>query len=237
MFERFTDRARKVMALANLEAQRLEQPYVGAEHILLGLVQEGSGVGANVLRNLGVELRVVRREVEKLVKSESEAAPPGKLPMTARAKRIVDNAITEARSLSHNYVGTEHLLLGLLVEHEGVPAQVFASLNLKREVVRAEILNLLGTGGPGEPDVLGGKVNDAVRGVLVRHEVGRAALELEAQIAKCKEEAVQRGAYEQAAQYRDMGKELDFVLLQLAATLSSGAGDQGSPPPAPGGDA
>ena len=113
MFERLTDRARKVMALANQEAQRFNHEYIGTEHILLGLVKEGSGVGANVLKNLGIDLRKVRLEVEKLVKSGPEMVTMGKLPQTPRAKKVIEYAIEEARNLNHNYVGTEHLLLGL----------------------------------------------------------------------------------------------------------------------------
>ncbi|QOJ18391.1 MAG: ATP-dependent Clp protease ATP-binding subunit [Phycisphaeraceae bacterium] len=146
MFERLTDRARKVMALANQEAQRFNHEYIGTEHILLGLVKEGSGVGANVLKNLDVDLRKVRLEVEKLVKSGPEMVTMGKLPQTPRAKKVIEYAIEEARNLNHNYVGTEHLLLGLLREHDGVAAQVLMNLGLKLEQVREEVLNLLGAG-------------------------------------------------------------------------------------------
>ena len=146
MFERFTDRARKVMALANQEAQRFNHEYIGTEHVLLGLVKEGSGVGANVLKNLDIDLRKVRLEVEKLVKSGPDMVTMGKLPQTPRAKKVIEYSIEEARSLNHNYVGTEHLLLGLLREHEGVAAQVLMNLGLKLEEVREEVLNLLGAG-------------------------------------------------------------------------------------------
>jgi len=156
MFERFTDRARKVMALANQEAQRFNHEYIGTEHILLGLVKEGSGVGANVLKNLEVDLRKVRLEVEKLVKSGPDMVTMGKLPQTPRAKKVIEYAIEEARSLNHNYVGTEHLLLGLLREHEGVAAQVLMNLGLKLEEVREEVLNLLGAGVDPEEATAGG---------------------------------------------------------------------------------
>ena len=154
MFERFTDRARKVMALANQEAQRFNHEYIGTEHILLGLVKEGSGVGANVLKNLDVDLRKVRVEVEKLVKSGPEMVTMGKLPQTPRAKKVIEYAIEEARNLNHNYVGTEHLLLGLLREHDGVAAQVLMNLGLKLEEVREEVLNLLGAGVEGEEEAV-----------------------------------------------------------------------------------
>ena len=155
MFERLTDRARKVMALANQEAQRFNHEYIGTEHILLGLVKEGSGVGANVLKNLDIDLRKVRLEVEKLVKSGPEMVTMGKLPQTPRAKKVIEYAIEEARNLNHNYVGTEHLLLGLLREHDGVAAQVLMNLGLKLEEVRDEVLNLLGAGV--EPEEQGGE--------------------------------------------------------------------------------
>ncbi len=150
MFERFTDRARKVMALANQEAQRFNHEYIGTEHILLGLVKEGSGVGANVLKNLEVDLRKVRLEVEKLVKSGPDMVTMGKLPQTPRAKKVIEYAIEEARNLNHNYVGTEHLLLGLLREQDGVAAQVLMNLGIKLEEVREEVLNLLGAGAENE---------------------------------------------------------------------------------------
>jgi len=146
MFERFTDRARKVMALANQEAQRFNHEYIGTEHILLGLVKEASGVGANVLKNLDVDIKKLRLEIEKLVKSGPDMVTMGKLPQTPRAKKVIEYAIEEARALNHNYVGTEHILLGLLRETEGIAAQVLMNIGLKLEDVRQEVLNLLGAG-------------------------------------------------------------------------------------------
>ncbi len=150
MFERFTDRARMVMALANQEAQRFNHEYIGTEHVLLGLVKEGSGVGANVLKNRGVDLSKVRAEVEKLeklVKKGPQEVSKSKLPQSTRAKKVIDYAIEEARNLNHNYVGTEHLLLGLLREREGVAGQVLINLGLELDQVRDEVLQLLGAGG------------------------------------------------------------------------------------------
>jgi len=146
MYERFTDRARKVMQLANQEAQRFNHEYIGTEHVLLGLIKEGSGVAANVLKNLDVDLRKIRLEVEKLVQSGPEIVSMGKLPQTPRAKKVIEYSMDEARNLGHNYVGTEHILLGLLREQEGVAAQVLMNLGLKLEDVREEVLNLLGHG-------------------------------------------------------------------------------------------
>src|ERR671921_646425 len=144
MYERFTDRARKVMQLANQEAQRFNHEYVGTEHVLLGLIKEGSGVAANVLKNLDIDLRKIRMEVEKIVQAGPDMVTMGKLPQTPRAKKVIEYSIEEARNLNHSYVGTEHLLLGLLREQEGVAAQVLMNLGLKLDDVREEVLNLLG---------------------------------------------------------------------------------------------
>src|SRR5262245_16108935 len=118
MYERFTDRARKVIQLANQEAQRFNHEFIATEHILLGLVKEASGVAANVLKNLGIDLPRIRQEIERIVQHgpNPEHAQVGKLPHTPRAKKVIEFAIEEARTLNHNYVGTEHLLLGLIRE-------------------------------------------------------------------------------------------------------------------------
>ncbi|MEZ6141430.1 MAG: ATP-dependent Clp protease ATP-binding subunit [Zavarzinella sp.] len=159
MYERFTDRARKVMQLANQEAQRFNHEYIGTEHILLGLVKEGSGVAANVLKNLDVDLRKIRMEVEKIVQTGpgGDQLVLGKLPHTPRAKKVIEYSVEEARTLNHNYVGTEHLLLGLLREQEGVAAQVLMNLGLKLEDVREEVLNLLGHSMPESSEPTGGE--------------------------------------------------------------------------------
>src|SRR5512145_887163 len=164
MYERFTDRARKVMQLANQEAQRFNHEYIGTEHILLGLIKEGSGVAANVLKNLDVDLRKIRLEVEKLVQSGPDMVTMGKLPQTPRAKKVIEYSMEEARNLNHNYVGTEHILLGLLREQEGVAAQVLMNLGLKLEDVREEVLSLLGHGMEGE----GGGGSGGERGGMER---------------------------------------------------------------------
>ncbi len=147
MFDRFTERARKVMTYARQEAIRFNHDYVGTEHILLGLVKEGSGVAANVLENLGVDLEKVRLEVEKLVRTGPATATKGDKPYTSRAKKVLELSMEEARNLDHNYVGTEHLLLGLLRESEGIAAQVLLNLGLKLDDVRNEVMEFL-TGSP-----------------------------------------------------------------------------------------
>jgi len=144
MFDRFTDRAKKVMNLARQEAQRFNHEYLGTEHILLGLVQEGSGVAANVLKNMGIDLTKIRAEVEKIVKTGPSMVTMGQLPFTPRAKKVLELSMEEASNLGHNYIGTEHLLLGLIKENEGIAAQVLLNLNVKLEDVREEVLEFLG---------------------------------------------------------------------------------------------
>jgi ATP-dependent Clp protease ATP-binding subunit ClpC len=143
-YDRFTDRARKVIAYARQEAQRFNHDYIGTEHILLGLIKEGSGVAANVMRNLDVDIKKIRLEVEKMVQSSPDVVTKGQLPLTPRAKKVMEFSLEEARSLGHNYIGTEHILLGLLRENEGVAAHVLMNLGLKLDEVREEVLNLLG---------------------------------------------------------------------------------------------
>ncbi|MBL8840704.1 MAG: ATP-dependent Clp protease ATP-binding subunit [Planctomycetes bacterium] len=162
MFDRFTDRARKVMGLAKAEAQRLNHEYIGTEHILLGLVQEGSGVAANVLKNMNIDLKRIRAEIEKIVKGSPTMVTQGNLPFTPRAKKVLELAVEEASNLGHNYIGTEHLLLGLIKENEGIAARVLLNLGVKLEEVRDEILEFLGAeprnaqGGSGEGAGAGG---------------------------------------------------------------------------------
>jgi len=146
MHDRFTERARKVMSLARLEAQRFYHDYVGTEHILLALVKEGTGVASVVLKKMGVELKEIREEIEKKVKRGSEpVSGKQQLHYTPTAKRVLELAFEEARNLGHHYIGTEHLLLGLLREEDGVAAQVLIGLGLKLDEVREEIHNFLGS--------------------------------------------------------------------------------------------
>jgi ATP-dependent Clp protease ATP-binding subunit ClpC len=144
MFERFTDRARRVMQLANQEAQRLKHEYIGTEHILLGLLKEGSGVAAEVFKSLDIGLDKVRRGIERISPSGPEANSSRRLSQTPRAKKVVEYAIEESRNLKANYVGSEHLLLGLVREEGSPAAQVLESLGLTLSVVRNRIITLLG---------------------------------------------------------------------------------------------
>lgn len=144
MYERFTDRARKVMHLANQEAQRFNHEYLGTEHILLGLVKEGSGVAAAVLRGLDADLRKIRLEIEKRMQSGPEVVTLEKLPFTPRAKSVINHTLAVAQEQGDDYVGTEHLLLGLLRELEGVAGQVLTALGITTEAVQNDIALLLG---------------------------------------------------------------------------------------------
>ncbi|MBU4304301.1 MAG: ATP-dependent Clp protease ATP-binding subunit [Candidatus Omnitrophica bacterium] len=145
MFDRFTERARKVILLAKEEAKRFNHDYIGTEHILLGLIKEGEGVAAAVLQNLDLNLDIIRLEVEKLVQPGPSIVTSGDIPFTPKAKKVIELAMEEARSLGHNYIGTEHLLLGLIRENEGAASQVLLNLGLDLNKVRKEIMELLGT--------------------------------------------------------------------------------------------
>jgi ATP-dependent Clp protease ATP-binding subunit ClpC len=142
----FTERVRKVLAMAREEAARLHHEYVGTEHILLGLIREGEGVAAAVLQNLSVDLEEIQQKIEETVKKGKAAQATGPdLPYTSRAKKVLELAMGEARELNHSYVGTEHLLLGLLREEKGIAAQVLTDAGVNLEAARAETLRLLGT--------------------------------------------------------------------------------------------
>ena len=148
MFERFTDRARRVVVLAQEEARMLNHNYIGTEHILLGLIHEGEGVAARALGSLGVSQEAVRRQVEEII-GQGEQAPVGHIPFTPRAKKVLELALREALQLGHNYIGTEHILLGLIREGEGVAAQVLIKLGADLNRVRQQVIQLL-HGGPGK---------------------------------------------------------------------------------------
>jgi hypothetical protein len=152
VFDKFTERARKAMTLAQDEAQRLGHNYMGTEHLLLGLVREGEGVAAKVLNNLGVSLDRVRSEVEFII-GRGDRVVLGEIGLTPRAKKVIELAVDEARRMGHNYIGTEHLLLGLLREGEGIAAGVLESLGVNLEKVRVTVMQMLASRGatPAEP--------------------------------------------------------------------------------------
>ena len=141
-FDRFTQRARKVLQFAQEEAQRLQHNYIGTEHLLLGLVREGEGLAAKVLISLGVELESVRKAVEDII-GRGDHPVYGEVGLTPRAKKVVELAVDEARCLNHHYIGTEHLLLGLIREGEGIGAGVLENFGLNLQDVRAKTMQLL----------------------------------------------------------------------------------------------
>jgi ATP-dependent Clp protease ATP-binding subunit ClpA len=150
VFERFTDRARRVVVLAQEESRRLDHNFIGTEHILLGLIDEGEGVAAQALAALDIRLEAVRAKVEEIV-GRGDSTPSGHIPFTPRAKKVLELSLREALQLGHSYIGTEHLLLGLIREGEGVAATVLVGLGADLESVRQKVIQIL-TGRPGVPE-------------------------------------------------------------------------------------
>ena len=189
MFERFTDRARRVVVLAQEEARLLNHNYIGTEHILLGLIHEGEGVAAKALESLGISLEAVRNQVQEII-GQGGSSPSGHIPFTPRAKKVLELSLREALQLGHNYIGTEHILLGLIREGEGVAAQVLVKLGADLSRVRQQVIKLLsGYGGPsGEQSsgssreragaVTGGSGGDSASGSLVLDQFGRNLTQL-----------------------------------------------------------
>jgi len=192
MFERFTDRARRVVVLAQEEARLLNHNYIGTEHILLGLIHEGEGVAAKALESLGISLEAVRNQVEEII-GQGGSSPSGHIPFTPRAKKVLELSLREALQLGHNYIGTEHILLGLIREGEGVAAQVLVKLGADLSRVRQQVIQLLsgysGSGGSGEGGThggpgdkagatAGGSGGDSGSGSLVLDQFGRNLTQL-----------------------------------------------------------
>jgi ATP-dependent Clp protease ATP-binding subunit ClpC len=142
VFERFTDRARRVVVLAQEEARLLNHNYIGTEHLLLGLIHEGEGVASQALTSIGISLEDVRQQVQEVI-GEGKSAPMGHIPFTPRAKKVLELSLREALQLKHNYIGTEHVLLGLVAEGEGVAAQVLVKMGATLPAVRSEVLKML----------------------------------------------------------------------------------------------
>jgi ATP-dependent Clp protease ATP-binding subunit ClpC len=185
LFERFTDRARRVVVLAQEEARLLNHNYIGTEHILLGLIHEGEGVAAKALESLGISLEAVRQQVEEII-GQGGSSPSGHIPFTPRAKKVLELSLREALQLGHNYIGTEHILLGLIREGEGVAAQVLVKLGADLSRVRQQVIQLLsgyqGSGGPagekaGAP-AGGGSTENQPTGSLVLDQFGRNLTQL-----------------------------------------------------------
>ena len=172
MFERFTDRARRVVVLAQEEARMLNHNYIGTEHILLGLIHEGEGVAAKALESLGISLDAVRQQVEEII-GQGQQAPSGHIPFTPRAKKVLELSLREALQLGHNYIGTEHILLGLIREGEGVAAQVLVKLGADLNKVRQQVIQLLSGYQGKEPATAGGPAEGTPSTSLVLDQFGR----------------------------------------------------------------
>src|ERR1700748_987271 len=182
MFERFTDRARRVVVLAQEEARMLNHNYIGTEHILLVLIHEGEGVAAKSLESLGISLEGVRSQVEEII-GQGQQAPSGHIPFTPRAKKVLELSLREALQLGHNYIGTEHILLGLIREGEGVAAQVLVKLGADLSRVRQQVIQLLsGYAGAGKEGAGaqpgGGSSESQPSGSLVLDQFGRNLTQL-----------------------------------------------------------
>ncbi len=178
MFERFTDRARRVVVLAQEEARLLNHNYIGTEHILLGLIHEGEGVAAKALEQLGISLEAVRTQVEEII-GQGGSSPSGHIPFTPRAKKVLELSLREALQLGHNYIGTEHILLGLIREGEGVAAQVLVKLGADLSRVRQQVIQLLSGYAGKEGATSGGPAGEATpAGSLVLDQFGRNLTQL-----------------------------------------------------------
>jgi ATP-dependent Clp protease ATP-binding subunit ClpC len=226
MFERFTDRARRVVVLAQDEARRLNHNYIGTEHILLGLIHEGDGVAAKALESLGISLDAVRQQVEEII-GQGQQAPSGHIPFTRRAKKVLELSLRESLQLGHNYIGTEHILLGLIREGDGVGSQVLVKLGADLNRVRQQVIQLL-HGYQGKEPVSASStagelrllpevktrleaVEQRLTAIEQRVGTGPDTTDLDEQIDRVRGErhaAADAQDYEQAAALRDREKEL-----------------------------
>jgi ATP-dependent Clp protease ATP-binding subunit ClpC len=215
MFERFTDRARRVVVLAQEEARLLNHNYIGTEHLLLGLLDEGQGVAAKALESLGVRLEAVRAKVEEVI-GRGQGAPTGHIPFTPRAKKVLELSLREALQFGHNYIGTEHILLGLIREGEGVAAHVLVSLGADFSRVRQQVIGLLSSSGGGEA---------GARARLVRMTVPDDLRELEEQldqVRRRKQAAIDAEDFEQATALRDAERQLHGRLAKREQEWTAG---------------
>jgi ATP-dependent Clp protease ATP-binding subunit ClpC len=221
MFERFSQRARRVVVLAQEEARMLNHNYIGTEHILLGLIREGEGVAARALESLGISLDAVRQQVEKII-GRGQQAPSGHVPFTPRAKKVLELSLREAKALGHDYIGTEHILLGLIREGSGVAAQVLVKLGADLNRTRQQVVQLLhgyqgedvtGEGlplpddAPTQVDSLDRRLAAIERWVGLRPDLDDLDQEI-ARVRREKEAAIDRQDFEASAALRDQEKQL-----------------------------
>jgi ATP-dependent Clp protease ATP-binding subunit ClpA len=244
MFERFTPRARRVVVLAQEEARTLDHNYIGTEHILLGLIHEGQGVAAKALESLGISLDAVRQQVEEII-GRGQQAPTGHIPFTPRAKKVLELSLREAQQLGHEYIGTEHILLGLIREGDGVAAQALVQLGANLNRVRVQVIQLL-HGHQGEepvsaasaererrlPGVQAGleAVGQRLTALEQRVGTGPEASDLDEQIAQVrreKESAIDSQDFEQATSLRN--RERDLLATKAARERQWAAGHSALP--------
>jgi ATP-dependent Clp protease ATP-binding subunit ClpC len=250
MFERFTDRSRRVVVLAQEEARMLNHGYIGTEHLLLGLIHEGQGVAAEALEAMGISLEAVRQQIETIIGRGKEPAS-GHIPFTPRAKRVLELSLRESSQLGHDYIGTEHILLGLIREGHGVAAQVLVALGADLNRVRQQVIKVLhGHAGQGPPGERGsqkprGRRGGVIDDVLARidsvdqrlaaieryvgmgprvHEVGQDL----AQLRHDKESAIDAQDFETAAALRDKEKQLLEDQASKEKGWTAGTGDRPS---------
>jgi ATP-dependent Clp protease ATP-binding subunit ClpA len=216
MFERFTDRARRVVVLAQEEARLLNHNYIGTEHLLLGLAHEGQGVAPKALESLGISLEAVRAQVEEII-GRGQEAPSGHIPFTPRAKKVLELSLREAKQLGHNYIGTEHILLGLIREGEGVAAQVLVKLGGDLSRVRQQVIQLL-SGSAGGPEATAGMRPVAMP---VPEDLREASEQL-AEVRRQKEAAIQAQDFDRAAALRDAEEELLAGLAEREREWTAG---------------
>jgi hypothetical protein len=233
MFERFTDRARSVMVLAQHEARRLDHNYIGTEHILLGLISEGEGVAARALESLGIGLDAVRQQVEEII-GRGQQAPSGHIPFTPRAKKVLELSLRESQQLGHNYIGTEHILLGLVREGDGVAAQVLVRLGADLNRVRQQVSQLLAGRAAGEPgpgldvrlEMVGQQLAAIERQVRIRPDT--SDLDAQIEVARTeKQAAIDAQDFEQAVWLRHRETQL---LADKAARQEQWAAAHPAPP-------
>jgi ATP-dependent Clp protease ATP-binding subunit ClpC len=217
VFERFTDRARRVLVLAQEEARLLNHNYIGTEHLLLGLIHEGEGVAATALESLGISLEAVRAQVEEII-GQGQSAPTGHIPFTPRAKKVLELSLREAKQLGHNYIGTEHILLGLIREGEGVAAQVLVKLGAGLDRVRQQVIHVLS--GSAAAGMEAGARTRLVR-MTVPEELRQAEEQL-AQVRREKEAAIDAEDFERAAGLRDKERQLLGRLAEQERTWTAG---------------
>jgi ATP-dependent Clp protease ATP-binding subunit ClpA len=220
VFERFTDRARRAIVLAQEEARLLNHNYIGTEHVLLGLIHEGEGVAATALDSLGIRQEAVRVQVEAII-GHGPRAPIGHIPFTPRAKKVLELSLREAKQLGHDYIGTEHILLGLLREGEGVAAQVLVKLGGDLSRVRQQVIQVLSSyaGGGAAAEQAGARTR------LVRMSVPDDLREAEQQLAGVRREkqaAIDAEDVDRAAALRDQERQLLATVAERERAWTAG---------------